>query len=141
MAYTTHNVSTAGFIADVSSITRNSGRQIDWANVDVSYADAVTGKKHLPAGTVVGELLSGNGTVSPRVVTTNPATGILETDAYEDDPNAARSGYGVIIGGVIYEALLPDASGTPRVLAAAIKTELDAAETTGFAWMAYSDSR
>jgi hypothetical protein len=220
MAYTTHNVSTAGFIADVSSITRNSGRQIDWANVGEEYretpgnaavlvvvgaagaiatatsvpvdalsgpipsgtildfegagkfailtADAAagatsltvealpdalddddeatyagsagSGQKHLRAGTVIGELL-GSGKISPRVVTTNPATGILETDAVENNPVAALSGYGVIIGGVIYEALLPDATGTPRQLPAAFKTELDAAETTGFAWMVYSDAR
>lgn len=100
---------------------------------------AGVGAKKLKAGTVVGELL-GTGKISPRVVTTNPATGILETDAVEDDTSAAISGYGVIIGGAVYEALLPEASGSPRVLASAVKTELNAAGT-GFAFLAYSDAR
>lgn len=100
---------------------------------------AGTGRKYLPAGTVVGDLL-GSGKVSPRVVTTNPAMGVLETDAIEGDPTAAKSGYGVIRGGALYEALLPDASGSPRVLAGAIKTELNASGT-GFVFLTYSDQR
>lgn len=102
---------------------------------------AGTGAKFLPAGTVVGTLL-GAGKASPRIVTTNPAVGILETNA-TDDPNApdSYSGYGVIVGGVIFENLLPEASGgPPKVLASAVKTEL-AAAGMGWVWQAYSDSR
>jgi hypothetical protein len=102
---------------------------------------AGSGAKFLPAGTVVGTLL-GSGKASPRIVTTNPAIGLLETNA-TDDPQApdALSGYGIIVGGVIFENLLPEATGgPPKVLATAVKTELVAAGM-GWVWQAYSDSR
>jgi len=142
MGRTTYYNTRAGFIADPHSITRSGGVQIDWANVAAGYVDATSGKKVLKAGTAVGSLLSGNGSVSPRVVTTNPAVGLLATDAVQDDPAAPLSGYGLIKGGIIYETLLPDASGSPPTLAAAIKTELQAAGvSTGFVFVAYSDAR
>lgn len=99
---------------------------------------AGSGGKFLPSGTVCGTLL-GDGKISPRVVTTNPATCILLTDAYEDSRVAARTGYGVIRGGVIYENLLPEATGTPKVLASAVKTELNA-NGTGFSFSQSADS-
>lgn len=98
-----------------------------------------SGKKRLPAGTAVGDLL-GTGKISPRIATTNPAIGLLETDAAEDDPSQASSGVGVIIGGSVFEALLPGTSGSPRVLPTAVKTELQSAGT-GFAFQVYSDVR
>ena len=139
MPRTNYAVSRPHFIADHKSMEGNSGRQIDWANVPAGYVDAATGKKVLPAGTVVGELL-GAGKISPRVLTTNPATGILQTTAVQDAPEHALSGYGVYVGGVVYEALLPDAAGSPRVLADAIKTELDTARCT-FKYERYEDNR
>lgn len=132
----TRALANAGFVVDPSSVTRNSGRQINWTNVSTTNAD---GKKYVPAGTVVGELL-GTGKISPRVVTTNPAIGILESEAVENDPVAAITGYGVLTGGVFYENLLPDATGSPRTLAAAIKTELNA-NGTGVAFEQFGDSR
>ena len=141
MPRTTHVASAPAFVVDWNGAVRDTGRQIDWANVAAGFLDATTGKKVLPAGTVVGELL-GTGKVSPRVVTTNPAMGFLLQTAVEDSPAAASSGVGVMLGGPVYEALLPDASGTPRVLAAAIKTELAAAVTsTGFSFHVYEDLR
>lgn len=127
----------AGFIVDLHSLDRsNGGRQINWAAVTATNAD---GKKFLPAGTVVGDL-AGSGKVGPRVATTNPAIGLLETDATEGDLTAAITGYGVIVGGVLHENLLPDATGTPKTLPAAIKTELSAAGS-GFAFLQYQDTR
>lgn len=140
MPRTTYVVSRADFVADPNSMERNSGgRQIDWANVGAGYLDSATGKKVLPGGTVVGELL-GAGKISPRVVTTNPATGILQTTAIEGDKGAGYTGYGVYVGGVIYEALLPDATGSPKTLLAAMKTELASAGCT-FKYMGYADNR
>lgn len=102
---------------------------------------AGTGAKFLPAGTVIGTLL-GSGKASPRIVTTNPAIGLLETNATDDEKAPdALSGYGIIVGGVIYENLLPEATGgPPKVLASAVKTEL-AAAGMGWVWQSYSDSR
>lgn len=136
MPRTTSLVTTRAFVADAHSIDRSTGRQIDWTQVTATNAD---GKKFLVAGTVVGEL-AGAGRVAPRVATTNPAIGILETDAVEDERFAALSGYGVMKGGILYENLLPDATGTPKTLSAAIKTELNAAGN-GFAFEQYGDSR
>jgi hypothetical protein len=131
----------AAFIADEGSIDRTNGNQVDWANVGAGYIDATTGKKILKAGTVIGTLL-GAGKISPRVLTTNPATGILETDAVEGSKTDSLSGYGVIIGGVIYEAFLPDSTGSPRVLPAAMKTELQmAGVSTGFVFTKFEDVR
>lgn len=102
---------------------------------------AGTGAKFLPAGTVCGSLLDNTGKMSPRVVTTNPAVAILETNA-TDDPLSpdASSGYGFIVGGVIFENLLPEASGSPKVLASAVKTEL-ASAGMGWVFQQYADTR
>jgi len=131
---------TPAYFVDPHSITRsNGGRQIDWANVNASYKEA-DGYKLLKAGTVVGELL-GSGKISPRVLTTNPATLILETDAKENDMSAAATGYGCIDGGNLYENLLPDSTGgPPRALASALKTELAAAGCR-FKFYTYQDTR
>jgi hypothetical protein len=98
-----------------------------------------TGKKVLPQHCAVGDEL-GNGKLAPRVATTNPAIGLLATNAIEDDPSAGMSGYGVVKGGVFYENMLPDATGTPKELPAAIKTELQASGT-GYAFEQFGDSR
>lgn len=137
---TTTGLATPGFIANFKSIRQNTGRQVDWANVGAGYIDPATGKKRLKAGTAVGELL-GAGKISPRVAATNPATCILLTDAVEDAPYQARTGFGCLTGGEIYENLLPDAAGgPPKVLLAAIKTELKAADCT-FHFETYEDNR
>lgn len=140
MPRTTYVVSRAGFVVDPNSMELSEGRQIDWANVAAGYVDATTGKKVLPAGTVVGELLGGSKKISPRVLTTNPAVGLLATNAVEGERSDSYSGYGMYIGGVVYEALLPDSTGSPKTLAAAIKTELTNAGCT-FKWRVYEDNR
>lgn len=109
-------------------------------NDTATYAGtAGSGSKMLPAGTTVGDLL-GAGKIGPRIVATNPAIGFLEVDAVEDSESAAVSGVGVIVGGILYETLLPDAvAGT---LAAGIKTELAVAGASkGFLFETYEDDR
>lgn len=138
MPRTTLNLSRPGFVGDQNSMERTDGAQIDWANVSAAYIDATTGKKVLPGGTIVGTLL-GNGLISPRVVTTNPANGMLVATQIEGDLSAAKSGVGVYVGGVVYETLLPDAAGAPKVLAGAIKAELVAAGCT-FKFQPYADN-
>jgi hypothetical protein len=55
-------------------------------------------------------------------------------------PSPARSAYGVIVGGELYENLLPDA--VAGVLPAAIKTELNTAGVSkGFLFQTYGDDR
>jgi hypothetical protein len=127
------------FIKDHAQVVRTGGRQIYWAGV--STTDPTTGKKYLRAGTVCGELLGG-GLICPRVATTNPATGILETDAWEDELPHAITGYGFIKSAAVYEILLPDSTGgPPKTLPAAFKTELQANCPMGFQFEVYQDNR
>lgn len=100
-----------------------------------------SGFKRLPAGKAMSAAdAAGNGILRPRDAT-HPATCLLLTAADEGSPTDARTGYGVILGGVIYESMLPDASGSPRALPAPIKAELAAAGvSTGFVWRQYADS-
>lgn len=98
------------------------------------------GRKRVPAGTVMVELASGK--LVPRSARpgAETAVGILETDADQDSKTDSLSGYGLILGGVLYENMLPDATGAPKVLPAAYKTELQTAGVgTGFAFRQYED--
>lgn len=130
-----------GFAADRASIDLNTGRQIDWDNVPAGYANS-DGKKVLPAGKAVSEMADGR--LVPRVdqdIVANPdrtAVGLLATVAVEGEKQAALTGYGVVIGGVVYTELLPDnadAEWDPTII-----DELQAAGT-GFAFEAYGDDR
>jgi hypothetical protein len=98
--------------------------------------------RFLPAGTVLAELTSGKcvpRSVAPSGVT---ATGILETDAYEFSTTDALTGYGVLIGGALYENMLPEATGgPPKTINSTWKTELQTAGVgTGFAFRVYGNS-
>jgi hypothetical protein len=101
---------------------------------------AGSGDKFIPAGTRMGGGANwfGGGPMWPRSAS-NPAACLLATDAIENSRAVPRSGYGVIVGGVIFENLLPGATGTPKRIASAERTEL-AAAGTGFTWRQYGDS-
>jgi hypothetical protein len=132
-------LSTPGFVVDLSSITRTFGHQILWADVAAGRVNEA-GKKFIPAGTV---MILRAGKVLPyadRGAGVETSYGILETNALEGDMNAAISGYGVMNGGNFYENLLPEATGTPRVLNATRKTELRAIGT-GYGFFQFQDSR
>jgi hypothetical protein len=130
-----HKVKPA-FVVDPNYIARNSGRQIDWDNVPDSYRPGGgTGAKLIPAGQAVCELTGGK--IIPRVNRpgSEACAGFLETTAIENEPGHSKSGYSVIVGGVLYEPLLPDA--TAGKIPAAYKTELAAAthgNAVGFAF-------
>lgn len=129
---TTQCVSTPSFIADPASAARSTGRQVDWANVDSSFAGS-DGKKVIPAGHRVYETTEGK-IIPKQTAAQEPLLGLIETNAIEGDKSAALSGYGVIIGGVVYTELLPE------TLDSTAQAEL-AAVGTGFAFETYSDSR
>lgn len=82
--------------------------------------------RFIAAGTILSRL--SDGTLIPRSITTasEPATEVLRSDAYEKSPVAAKSGYGTIRGGGLYENLLPDADGSGDV-SETYKTELNTA--------------
>lgn len=105
-----------------------------------------TGAKTLPAGKVMVELTGGK--IVPRSDRpgSEVAMGLLETNAIEGDVSAALTGHGVIVGGVIYENLLPDAAaGTTGALTDAYKQELvgntSQPKSTGFVFEQYADNR
>jgi hypothetical protein len=143
----TYNNSLSNFIADPASIEQVPGRVVNWDGVAAGYVVSSTGKKRLPAGTVVGEFADGriaefgatDATVSPEEEAT--PLGILLTDANEDAPEEALTGYGILVGGVLFENLLPDATGgPPKALASQTKTDLVTAGCT-FKFVVYADSR
>ncbi len=150
---TTLNLSRNDFFVDRESMVSTSGRQIDWASVPSSYNDAGNSNiPHIPAGTVmvewnVGQTLAGQ--VFPWNTGTQPANttiiGLLASDASGPADLLARaeslSGYGIFNGGNVYENLLPDSTGTPKVLPTAIKTALNTAGRTTFRFETYADNR
>jgi hypothetical protein len=175
-----HTGSSPGFIADHSSVARNTGRQVSWDNLsdlrrstafvvklaaaaaqgavalvvdalpqalrrgtllffgqageyarttadepagevnvavealpaaiedDDEAVVAGSGMRSIKAGTIVAELA--DGTIIPRADVTGAETavGFLISDAQEGAKHDALTGYGVMIGGVVYEDLLPD---------------------------------
>lgn len=68
------------------------------------------------------------------------ASEILETDATDANNAEAYSGYSTLVGGVLWENLLPDATGTPKVVPAQYKSELVSAGCT-FKFRTYADTR
>jgi hypothetical protein len=99
------------------------------------------GKKRVAAGTVM-VIVAATGKMVPRSARpgAETAVGIIETDADEDSKSDSKSGYGLIVGGVVYENLLPDATGSPKVLPTDYKTEMQTAGVgTGFAFRQYAD--
>jgi hypothetical protein len=107
-------------------------------DADTGYAGGKGGYS-VPAGTEVDLLASGK--VVPSSLGSAGVTcyGILLTRAVQDDPSEAITGYGIITQGQIYENMLPEATGTPKVLNATHKTEL---LNRGGAWifLQYADN-
>jgi hypothetical protein len=83
------------------------------------------GPKVLYAGLAMGRAGSaGARKIFPRVVTTNPAIGILIEDVIEGNRASSLSGVALAEGGFVYENRLPDAVANGGTLPSAIKTEL-----------------
>lgn len=108
---------------------------------------AGSGKKTIRAGTVMHINTTGNvGRMIPYASAGTPvASGLIATTAIEDvgGPfmhNQSLTGFGLLVGGVIFENLLPEATGTPKVLASGVKTSL-AANSKGFLFRQYADTR
>jgi len=200
MGRTTRDVSRPGFVADPNSISRNTGRTVDWPDLPASREND-DGDLELTAGLAVSFTpnglipradtefaltnltTDGTGTATATTdgdhnyevgdtvtvtgtsnydgtyeVTAVPssnefsydlgadpadegsgtsfieAKGLLASNAEENSRVDSLSGYGVIVGGVIYETLLPES------LTAAVKSELQD-HSTGFAFETYEDTR
>lgn len=93
--------------------------------------------KVIKAGTIMAQLASGKTIPRAAVTGAETATAILETAALERDESVGV-GYGHIVGGVIYQNLLPDFG---HASFATWKGELTAAGVgTGFSWLTYADN-
>lgn len=114
---------------------------------DVLYAVKAgysRGNRHIPAGTVMCR--TSDRFLIPRALGTGSgsevASEFLVSDADENSKNDSKTGYGTIVGGVIYENLCPDA-GTNGASAGDLpsgwKTEL-AANSLGFVYRDWRDS-
>lgn len=100
---------------------------------------AGSGKKTIPGGTIM-EIVSG-AKMKPAAITGTTAHGLLAATAVEGNPVSAQSGHGLIIGGVVYENLLPEATGgPPKVLNSTLKTSLET-NSKGFVYRQYGDDR
>lgn len=133
----TSNVATAtlvdhGFV--VGEVVRIAGANLAYVNGLKTVATVADDD------TFTFEATGSNATATGTITAIQRATGILATPANENSKSDSLSGYGVINGGTFYENMLPDASGSPAVLSAAIKEEL-AATGLGFAFEQYGDSR
>ena len=125
-----YQVSTPGFVADHASVSKSTGRQFDWAE----DAD-LDGVNRIREGTIVGE--RANGYIVPLIgATGEPAPfGILISSAHRESRSDAKTGYGVIVGGVIYENLLAEYGEV------GFEAARDALVGTGFVFETYEDDR
>lgn len=121
------------FVVDPHSIMRNGGAQVTWADWGAGYQDT-EGNKVLPAGTICA--ITSDELVPPAAGGADAAV-ILATPAQENSGSDSLTGYGVIVGGVIYKNLLPDSAHGDF---AAMITALEATGP-GFRFETYADSR
>lgn len=103
------------------------------ASDTATYIISQSNDKVIPGGTVMCVVVA-SGKMVPRAERpgAEEAIGILISTAIENAKGDALSGHGLIVGGVIYENLLPE-------VVTAYKTELEN-NGTAWAWVTYSDS-
>jgi hypothetical protein len=132
--------------ANVATVTKVAhgyvvGDKITIAGANLAYANgAVTVATVADADTFTYAAAGANATATGTITARFTAQAIIETSANDKNLAEALTGYSVIVGGVLYENLLPDAAGTPKVLPAAYKSELVSAGCT-FKYIAYADTR
>jgi hypothetical protein len=66
--------------------------------------------------------------------------GLIYSDATQGSLTDASTGYGMVVGGYVFENLLPEATGSPKVITAAQKAAL-ALCGPGFVYEQYQDTR
>jgi hypothetical protein len=119
----------------------SAGEYVTISGANESYVNGTFEIASVPdADTFTYATTGADATASGTITMSRRAIGILETDATQNAPAASLSGYGLLVGGVLYETLLPDATGSPLALPAAYKSELAAAGCT-FKYTSYADSR
>jgi hypothetical protein len=131
------NVATATKVAHGFSV----GEQQYISGANLAYANGlVTIATVADADTFTYAATGANATATGTIIASRVATEILETDATDLNLAESYSGYGSIVGGVLYANLLPDAAGTPKVLPAEYVTELKNAGCT-FKFRQYANTQ
>lgn len=131
------NVATATATAHGFSV----GDTIIVSGANLSYVNGTKVIVSVPtANTFTFAATGADATATGTIVASRTSIGLIETDAVQNGHADSLSGYSLLVGGVLIETLLPDATGTPKVLPSAYKTELTAAGCT-FKYTAYADSR
>jgi hypothetical protein len=133
-------VTTTGLAAGTNYYVIAAGLTADAFSVSTTATGAAVNLATGDGTALVRQVAGGTYAATGTIVASRSAAGILETDAVYAGHSDSLSGYSLLVGGVLLETLLPDASGTPKVLPAAYKSELAAAGCT-FKYAAYADSR
>jgi hypothetical protein len=123
---------TAAAAAGATSITVEAlDAQIESGDT-ATYRVSESNDKVIEAGTVMCQLSTGK--IVPRADRpgSEEAIGLLISTATENSRSESLSGHGIIVGGVIYENLLPETI-------TSYKTELES-NGTAYAWQTYADS-
>ena len=132
--------------SNVATATKNGhgysvGEQLFISGANLSYVNGLKTIASVPdANTFTFDATGANATATGTIVASRVATEILETDATDTNLAESYTGYGSLVGGVLYENLLPDAAGTPKVLPTQYKTELKNANAS-FKFVQYADTR
>jgi hypothetical protein len=131
------NVATATKVAHGYSV----GEQVYISGGSLSYANGLITVATVPTADTFTYVATGaNATATGTIIGSRAATEILETDATDLNLAESYSGYGSLVGGVLYVNLLPDATGTPKVLPAQYVTELKNANCT-FKFVQYANTQ
>lgn len=118
------------------------GDQIYVSGANLSYVNGLkTVATVADADTFTFAATGSNASATGTITAAYQAVGLLETNAAQNAGSHALSGYSLIVGGVFYENLLPDAAGTPKVLPTQYKTELATSGCSIKFAPAYADSR
>lgn len=117
------------------------GESIYVSGANLAYVNGiVTIATVADADTFTYAAVGSNATATGTIKASRVATEILENDATDKNYAEGYSGYSTLVGGVLFENLLPDATGTPKVLPAQYKTELKNAGCT-FKFQQYANSQ
>lgn len=136
MGRSKHVITGPDFLVEHHNAARSPGRKVDWSAFDATYENKY-GNKELKAGTVVS-LDDATGKIIPRNTgNSDLAEGLLASSANENSDHDSLSGYGLIIGGHVYENMLHLDGGSLST----IKTELENSSDYGWIFETYADDR
>jgi hypothetical protein len=87
------------------------GDVVDVAGGSLAYANGRVTITTVPtANTFTYAATGADATATGTITATLPVVGLIQSDAHEGSKSDSLSGYGVWVGGVVYENLLPDSS-------------------------------